>query len=87
MVDNRQPRLTEQGLADVVDNYQLVVKALALGARAVAIARPYLWGLASFGQEGVETVLDILRAELHEMMETVGTPTLSDINPRSVVLG
>ena len=41
-----------------------VFKALALGANAVGIGRPYIWGLASFGQEGVERVLEILRAEL-----------------------
>ena len=41
-----------------------VFKALALGARAVGIGRPYIWGLAAFGQEGVERVLQILRAEL-----------------------
>jgi hypothetical protein len=40
-----------------------VFKALALGARAVGIGRPYLWGLVSFGQPGIERVLDILRAE------------------------
>ena len=41
-----------------------IFKALALGANAVGIGRPYIWGLASFGQEGVEKVLDILRGEL-----------------------
>ncbi len=39
-----------------------VVKALALGARAVLIGRAYLWGLAANGQAGVENVLDILRS-------------------------
>ena len=41
-----------------------IFKALALGARAVGIGRPYIWGLSAFGQEGVERVLEILRAEL-----------------------
>ncbi len=54
-------------------------KALALGADAVCIGRPYLWGLAAFGQEGVETVLDILRRELRMAMMTAGTPRIKDI--------
>jgi isopentenyl diphosphate isomerase/L-lactate dehydrogenase-like FMN-dependent dehydrogenase len=62
-----------------------IFKAIALGASAIAIGRPYLWGLAAFGQEGVEAVLDILRIELRESMQTAGTPLLSDINVRSVV--
>jgi isopentenyl diphosphate isomerase/L-lactate dehydrogenase-like FMN-dependent dehydrogenase len=49
-----------------------VFKALALGARAVGIGRPYLWGLASFGQDGVERVLDILREELTLTMRSCG---------------
>ena len=55
-------------------------KALALGADAVCIGRPYLWGLAAFGQEGVERVLDILRAELRMAMMTAGTRHIRDIN-------
>jgi 4-hydroxymandelate oxidase len=49
-----------------------VFKALSLGARAVGIGRPYVWGLASFGQEGVERVIDILRAELMTTMRNCG---------------
>jgi isopentenyl diphosphate isomerase/L-lactate dehydrogenase-like FMN-dependent dehydrogenase len=49
-----------------------VFKALALGARAVGIGRPYIWGLSAFGQEGVERVLEILRTELTMTMRNCG---------------
>jgi len=62
-----------------------VFKALAMGARAVGIGRPYLWGLGSFGQEGVEKVLDILRAELTLTMRQCGTRSVSEINRNYVV--
>ena len=52
-----------------------VFKALALGARAVGIGRPYVWGLAAFGQEGVERVIEILRAELTMTMRNCGVPS------------
>jgi isopentenyl diphosphate isomerase/L-lactate dehydrogenase-like FMN-dependent dehydrogenase len=57
-----------------------IFKALALGASAVGIGRPYIWGLASFGQAGVERVLDILRAELAGNMRQAGTRTVADID-------
>jgi isopentenyl diphosphate isomerase/L-lactate dehydrogenase-like FMN-dependent dehydrogenase len=56
-----------------------VFKALALGARAVGIGRPYIWGLSAFGQPGVERVIDILRAELQLTMRQCGTPSIRDI--------
>jgi isopentenyl diphosphate isomerase/L-lactate dehydrogenase-like FMN-dependent dehydrogenase len=56
-----------------------VFKALALGARAVGIGRPYVWGLSAFGQQGVERVVDILRAELQLTMRQCGTPTVAQI--------
>jgi 4-hydroxymandelate oxidase len=62
-----------------------VFKALALGAKAVGIGRPYIWGLSAFGQEGVERVLDILRAELTLTMRQMGTPAIRDIRPSHVV--
>jgi isopentenyl diphosphate isomerase/L-lactate dehydrogenase-like FMN-dependent dehydrogenase len=80
-VSGRIPVLVDSGFRRGSD----VFKAIALGARAIAIGRPYLWGLAAFGQEGVEAVLDILRVELRESMQTAGTPSLSDITARSVV--
>lgn len=61
-----------------------VLKALAWGATAVGIGRPYVWGLAAFGQQGVERVLDILRNELHLAMSLSGTPTIRDIAPSSI---
>ena len=62
-----------------------IFKALALGADAVAIGRPYIWGLASFGQEGVEKVLDILRNELRFAMRQAGTRSLAEINGSFIV--
>jgi isopentenyl diphosphate isomerase/L-lactate dehydrogenase-like FMN-dependent dehydrogenase len=57
-----------------------VFKALALGARAVGVGRPYVWGLSAFGQQGVERVLDILRAELQLTMRQCGAPSIARIN-------
>lgn len=62
-----------------------IFKALALGARAVGIGRPYLWGLSAFGQPGVERVLDILRAELTLIMRQAGTPTIGQIGRGAVI--
>ena len=62
-----------------------VYKALAIGARAVGIGRAYIYGLASFGQEGVEKVLDILRAELTLTMRQCGTPTIAQVTRASVL--
>jgi isopentenyl diphosphate isomerase/L-lactate dehydrogenase-like FMN-dependent dehydrogenase len=62
-----------------------VFKALALGADAVAIGRPYIWGLASFGQEGVERVLEILAAELAGNMRQAGARSVAEIDASYVV--
>jgi 4-hydroxymandelate oxidase len=56
-----------------------IFKALALGANAVGIGRPYIWGLASFGQAGVERVLEILRSELVTAMRQAGTRNIAEI--------
>jgi isopentenyl diphosphate isomerase/L-lactate dehydrogenase-like FMN-dependent dehydrogenase len=56
-----------------------IFKALALGASAVCIGRPYVWGLAAFGQPGVETALDILRRELQMIMRQAGTTSIEQI--------
>jgi isopentenyl diphosphate isomerase/L-lactate dehydrogenase-like FMN-dependent dehydrogenase len=56
-----------------------VVKALAYGAKAVAVGRPVLWGLAADGQRGVERVLDILRAEVDLAMGLCGCATVGEI--------
>jgi 4-hydroxymandelate oxidase len=61
-----------------------IVKALAIGAKAVCIGRPYLWGLGAFGQPGVERVLTILRAETRAAMAQIGAPSLKDLKPEMV---
>jgi isopentenyl diphosphate isomerase/L-lactate dehydrogenase-like FMN-dependent dehydrogenase len=57
-----------------------IFKALALGATAVGIGRPYAWGLTAFGQPGTEAVADILTRELRSIMRQAGTPDLASIN-------
>jgi len=57
-----------------------IFKALALGANGICIGRPYLWGLASFGQEGVEAVLEILHSELKLTMKQAGTVSIDQID-------
>jgi 4-hydroxymandelate oxidase len=61
-----------------------VFKALALGATAAGIGRPYIWGLAAFGQEGVETVLTLLRKEFELTMKQSGTTSLAQIGRRHI---
>ena len=61
-----------------------IFKALALGAQAVFIGRPYVWGLAAFGQSGVERVLDILRIELELVMKQCGARSIAEIGRASV---
>jgi (S)-2-hydroxy-acid oxidase len=79
-VDGEIPVMIDSGFRRGTD----IFKALALGANAVCIGRAYLWGLAAFGQPGVERVLDILRAELAMVMGQMGTPSLKDIGPHSI---
>jgi isopentenyl diphosphate isomerase/L-lactate dehydrogenase-like FMN-dependent dehydrogenase len=62
-----------------------ILKALALGARAVGIGRPYIWGLASFGQAGVERVIEMLQDELALAMRGCGIGSVAGIT-RSAVL-
>jgi 4-hydroxymandelate oxidase len=62
-----------------------ILKALAIGARAVGIGRPYIWGLSAFGQEGVERVLEILRAELDLTMRQCGISSVAGITRASVL--
>jgi 4-hydroxymandelate oxidase len=56
-----------------------VMKALALGARAVLIARPAMWGLAAYGADGVQSVVELLQTELARVMGCCGTPNLAAI--------
>jgi 4-hydroxymandelate oxidase len=62
-----------------------VFTALALGATAVGIGRPYVWGLGAFGQEGVEMVLAILRRETELVMAQCGAPTIARITRGHIV--
>jgi len=63
-----------------------VVKALALGARAVMIGRAYLWGLAANGQAGVENVLDILRGGIDSVLLGLGHSSIHDLSPDDIVI-
>jgi L-lactate dehydrogenase (cytochrome)/glycolate oxidase len=62
-----------------------VVKALALGARAVMIGRAYLWGLAAEGQAGVENVLDVLRGGIDSVLLALGKSDISELTRDDVV--
>ena len=79
-VDGRVPIIMDGGVRRGTD----VFKALARGATAVAVGRPYLWGLGAFGQAGVERVLEILQNELEVTMGLAGTASIADIGPASV---
>ncbi|RRR41800.1 mycofactocin system-associated heme/flavin dehydrogenase [Mycolicibacter terrae] len=63
-----------------------VVKALALGARAVMIGRAYLWGLAAAGQPGVENVLDILRGGIDSALMGLGRASVHDLSEADVLV-
>ena len=58
-----------------------ILKALALGARACMIGRPFLWGLAAGGAEGVRHAIDILAAELDEAMALAGVRDVAAVTP------
>jgi isopentenyl diphosphate isomerase/L-lactate dehydrogenase-like FMN-dependent dehydrogenase len=77
----RVPVLVDSGFRRGTD----IFKALALGATAVGVGRPYIWGLAAFGQEGVEAVLAILRRELQIVMRQAGTPAVGLITKAYIV--
>jgi L-lactate dehydrogenase (cytochrome) len=62
-----------------------IIKAIALGAQAVGIGRPTLYGMASYGQDGAERVLQILKDEMVMGMRLCGAPTIKDIT-RDMVL-
>jgi len=75
-VNGRIPVFLDGGVRRGTD----VFKALALGAKAVGIGRPFLWGLGAFGQAGVERVIEILQQELKLVMGNCGTPNVAAIN-------
>lgn len=79
-VKGRMPVLVDGGFRRGTD----VFKALALGARAVLIGRPYIWGLGIAGRAGVEQAIDILHRELVLAMQLAGTPTIAGITPAHV---
>jgi isopentenyl diphosphate isomerase/L-lactate dehydrogenase-like FMN-dependent dehydrogenase len=79
-VKGRMPILVDSGFRRGSD----MVKALCMGATAVGIGRPYIWGLGAFGQAGVERALELLRVELYGMMQQVGAPSLKDLKPAMV---
>jgi 4-hydroxymandelate oxidase len=80
-VSGNMPVLIDSGFRRGTD----IVKALCMGAKGVAIGRPYLWGLGAFGEPGVERVLQILRTELKVAMQQAGAPSLKDLKPSMVV--
>ena len=80
-VAGRVPVLVDGGFRRGTD----VFKAFALGAAAVGIGRPYVWGLAAFGQDGVDKTLDILTRELTLTMRQAGTRRLADIGGAFVI--
>jgi 4-hydroxymandelate oxidase len=80
-VGRRIPVFIDGGIRRGTD----IFKALALGATAVGIGRPQAWGLAAFGQPGVEAISDILTRELRVIMRQAGTPNLASINKDHVV--
>jgi 4-hydroxymandelate oxidase len=78
---DRGPILFDGGVRRGTD----VLMALALGATAVGIGRPILWGLAVAGEEGVGRILDILAAELEHVMALAGAPNVAALTPDLVV--
>ena len=82
-VGGRVPVIVDGGFRRGSD----IFKGIARGADAVAVGRPYLWGLGAFGQPGVERVLEILRNELAITMRLAGAPSLASIGAASVGSG
>ena len=80
-VEGRAEILIDGGIRRGTD----VLKALCLGARAVLVGRPILWGLAIDGADGVRSVLQHIRAELDLAMALAGVPSL-DVATRDLVL-
>ena len=76
VVNGRIPVIVDSGFRRGTD----AVKALAMGAQAVGIGRPYLWGLGAFGQEGVERVLELVRTETRAAMQQCGARSVKDLN-------
>jgi 4-hydroxymandelate oxidase len=80
-VAGKMPVLIDSGFRRGTD----IVKALCMGAKGVAVGRPYLWGLGAFGEPGVDRVLQLLRTELKVAMQQAGAPSLKDLKSSMVV--
>ncbi len=80
-VRGRVPILLDGGVRRGAD----ALKALALGATAVGIGRPYIWGLGAYGQPGVDRVLELLDNELRLAMVGVGARNLREITRASII--
>lgn len=81
VVGGKMPVLVDSGFRRGSD----IFKAVALGADAVGVGRPYAWGLAAFGQVGVDRALQILRTELETTMRSMGAPSLAAMRNGYVV--
>jgi isopentenyl diphosphate isomerase/L-lactate dehydrogenase-like FMN-dependent dehydrogenase len=79
-VNGRMPVIIDSGFRRGTD----VVKALAIGAQAAGIGRPYLWGLGAFGQEGVERVLELIDTETRAATQQCGVRSVKELNPNFV---
>ena len=79
-VNGRVPIMVDSGFRRGTD----IFKALAIGADAVCIGRAYIWGLAAFGQAGVEKVLEMLDAELRMVMGQIGATSIEGISARHI---
>jgi isopentenyl diphosphate isomerase/L-lactate dehydrogenase-like FMN-dependent dehydrogenase len=75
-VNGKVPVLMDGGVRRGGD----IIKAVALGARAILIGRPYLWGLGAFGQEGVQRVIELLHGEVRIALALSGAGSLSALN-------
>jgi 4-hydroxymandelate oxidase len=82
-VRGRVPVMIDSGVRRGAD----IFKALALGADAVGIGRPYVWGLGAFGQQGVDKTIELLLDEFRMVMRQTRTNTLDQIGPEFVMEG